>query len=391
MNENDFENDNSLGNIQSAHDLREQMQGKNIEDVVIDDAFNKKLKAHYKSVYKFSSEEEVDEVMNNCIIPRLYTKHDSPLTYGLINTYESMLLDSLKILDYDMLDGVSLGMINKDGLTAEQTKVMMTNASIVNISDNLILTIHRYSKLLAKSFAINNIGEDIFVIDMDLQRSVDEKLSNSKLQYEWDMFFADHALSLNTPDKGQRIDLNSYEELALYEAFSTCMILFILGHEYGHHVMKHSSNGEVFSGNHNEAENRNNEFEADRVAFEISAVASSLEINNEIKYYLYANLGPLLVFTMFDYIKMANSILLTGDINYDVHAESAHPSGPNRYNEFIKFITLQYRHEHIRAIQNFHCAITNLTDYIWSYSQLHIREMYKHEIRPRDNESGWLP
>jgi hypothetical protein len=391
MDDSDFEKSNALENILAAHELREQMQGKYNEDEIIDDEFDNKLKEHYKSIFKFSSEEEIDEMMKHCVIPQLYTKHDSPLTYHLINTYESMILESLKILGYDMLDGVSLGMINKEGLTAEQTKVMMTDASIVNISDYLILTIHRYTKLLAKSFAITNIGEGIFVIDMELQSSIDQKLSNTELQYEWDMFFEDHALSLKRPSKGEKVSLNSLEELTLQEAFSTCMSLFVLGHEYGHHVMKHSSNGEVFSGNHKEEENKISEYEADLVAFEISAVASCLEENNEVKYYLYANLGPLLVFTMFDYIKMANSILLTGDVSYDVHTENAHPSGPNRYNAFIDFIGSQYRHEDIPAIKKLHVAITDLTDYIWANSKLHIKSMFDNGILPRDNESGWLP
>ncbi|TNJ25287.1 hypothetical protein CF111_04410 [Aeromonas sobria] len=391
MKDNDAKSQSKSINLKSAHELREQMQEKNSDEIFIEDGFNEKFIAHLKDIFKFASEDEINSVMKMCIIPQLYTKYDSPLTYSLINTYESIVLDSLKILNYDLLDGVSIGVIKKDDLTAEQTKVIMTNASVINISENLLLTINRYSKLLAKSLAINIVGKDSFVIDRNIQRCIDENLRDKQLQYEWDMFFADHALSLNTPYKGAAIDLKSYEELSLFDALSTSMTIFVLGHEYGHHVMKHSYNGEVCTASHREDEYRIDEYEADRVAFEISTASSTLELNGDIKFFLYANIGALLVFTMFDYIKMAHSILDKGSISYDVNIEGSHPSGPNRYNEFIRFITSEYRLEDIPHIRDFHGFITSLTDHIWSNSQNHIMKMYEHGFRPKDNENGWLP
>lgn len=392
--QNSLKNDTDFESIlKSAHDFREQLQSKHHKnkETLADDEFSEKFRQHLKYVYPFVTDDDISEILSQCLVPKLQTQYDCPLTHYMINSLEDTIVQSLKLLGYDLLDGVSLGVTDKEGLSAEQLKLIMTNASIININADLFLTITRFSKLIAKSLPLKITGNEIFHIDFDKTNNIYRNLNDPTLQFEWDNFFADHALSLKHPPRGPAIQLNSLEQSTLSESFSTCMQIFVIAHEYGHHVKQHSTNELISSDSCCTEEHRKDEFEADRVAFEVSTVASTLEEHFEISNFLYTNVGALLVFLLFDYINMAQSILLTGENKYDVHSEKSHPSGPNRYRKFIEFIGSEYDMTHLPTIEKLHVFINELTDYVWCNSQLHIKKMYLEGIRPIDTSAGWLP
>jgi hypothetical protein len=160
---------------------------------------------------------------------------------------------------------------------------------------------------------------------------------------------------------------------------------FSIGHEYGHHVMKHGlsecseATGDPFDEEH----------EADIFAQAISmALAARQEVPN-----VYASFGAgaVIILGMLELIRRTKAVLETG--NDQVAPSRSHPPYADRV------AVLAGMDEHLppqqrQAAADMRASFQQIIEKIWSEVRPIIHELHKSGVRPQPGApdvSGWLP
>lgn len=409
----------------AAVDYREQIQERHHKDIYIDRQLLVDACEHIRNVFpgSFDGERLPLEILHEFFLERgvdiklsLYeiekminmeiedpehplrelfndkqTRFDSFLSSEVTNKYIKEIENACTDLGLDMRGGVSVGMTHQKDMQAEQQHVFLTDCSVITVTENLFVLSHRFAKLLANSMAFEFANEDKYQLSSELDDYKNLLLSNKELQRKWDFFFADCAYDMSSPHMGEVVCLGDAHTQSFFADMKDAIMLFIIGHECGHHICRHSLNGQAGTESLTLEEKFIMEHEADIVG---SKLTMSIGRNSdEFNFFASTNVGAFCILTVFDLINRGHQILSTGSEDIELQPNGTHPPTFDRLGVLRAYIK-NYEYEiksadlSLRLIELF----CELLDFIWENSSKYIKKLHAQGIKPYESrEEQWLP
>jgi hypothetical protein len=239
-------------------------------------------------------------------------------------------------LKFDLGKGVIPGVLPIRGLGAFSSDFYGTGIAIVGIDAALVPFTGMLTDLLAQTFEYEEVDNGIAIVP-DPARSVDRLiggktiLENSRdaqqgrdsLIHYWERFFLHFAgLSFAWP-KPKLTETQSIIKFQL----SSAMEVFVVGHEYGHHIRRHNTG--VGAASTVPAENAHrHELEADTTAWLIAKYLGSIgfagEPTNIRNLWMESSAGAAVYLTTAEMVRRVREILETGTVTEP--SSSTHPS-----------------------------------------------------------------
>ncbi|MGC0824947.1 hypothetical protein WKG93_18555 [Pantoea agglomerans] len=319
------------------------------------------------------------------------TAFDDFLSSEVTKSYAQDIEAACQRLEIDLRDGVTIGITHQEIIQAEQQSVFMTDASVINITSNLHMLSHRASKLLAKSIAFDLVEDNKFRISNNLDDYKNLLLNDPQLQRLWESFFADYAYNPQNPPRGEPVYLGALHVQNCFDDMRQAIDLFILSHEFGHHIAKHSSSGEAGTGITSQEQSFFMEHEADVIASDIVLDIGVKEDN--FNFFASANLGAFCILKIIEYTKMANGIL-KGDTETSIaNPSSDHPPLVDRLGLIKTYIAnYKYEEETAKTICSLIDIFCDLIDFIWHNSSKFIILLKNEGVTPvTTDKTDWLP
>lgn len=418
----------SSGNddLKVALDYREQLQQKSHNEFVVDDKILGGAKEHLDKVFpnvedndqfaidairkllieaygqdyqlssvevkEFLSKVELDE--ENPLLGFLTTiettDYDDFITGLFSQTYSKSITQACNELGFNLRSGFSIGVIDRGGLQAEQIPVWMTEASVINITTDMLIVSNRLSKLLAKSMAFDFVEGEKYQLSVDINKYKQKLLNDTELQREWNMFFADCSYNPRRPPPGERVSLrNSYEQ-SCFVNFSDAILHFVLGHECGHHIAQHSLDGIAGSEKLDDTDPYKEEKEADFLGCHIAMHMGHHP--QEPNWFSAINLGATCILKATELIQRSHHILKSGNESVDFQVNSAHPPLDDRLELIDWFVGYFYDHGPAEAVAlKVHRLLKDLLDFIWGNVSVFIHNIHDQGYRPAPQDTQWLP
>lgn len=414
--------DNQESNINAAIDYRQQIQSRHNKNVIINkeilvggcehvrkvfpnsfdnDDFPMALLRDFfveKDIKESLSIQEIEEIINKEIKDESHplrvlfsdkdTVFDDFISTGATRDYVNEINRACERLGFDLRDGVTCGVTHEKIIQAEQQTVFLTDASIINITSNLYLLAHRASKLLAKSIAFEEVKGNQYRLSNNLNDYKKKLLENTELQRQWDFFFADHALNNKNPDIGEIVYVGDIHIQNCYFDMKESMLLFVIGHEFGHHIAKHSS---MEIGKQLPGDNFSMEHEADIIASILTMDIGRK--NDDFNFFAAANLGAFCILKILDFNSRAYEILNRNQNSGKKDLYNDHPPIIDRLGMIRAYIkNYEYDETSGNVILSLIDLFNDLMDFIWSNSFRFINTMKEAGMKSTEqNEKQWLP
>lgn len=374
--------------LDAAKDYREQQQarhkGKRDEFVHATSAGAEVVTAHLRSF--LPGDHDIPRLLAQAAggSPTL-SEFDEPLTHGLVQRLCDDIEKAANKLGWPLHGGVSASSIMSSGLEAMQQKVMMTDASVVLVTPSLLLLCNRVGKLMARSLKLTSSEESIS-LSFEPQDFLNQCGLDTLLWEDWMTLFYDCAHDPLDPPAGKIYGLSG-ERYYLWSMFCRAMELFAVGHEYGHHIAKHSLNGAASSAGEDSTLQHEKECEADMIGTVLSAHAGADSKVPNV--FAMSGAGAIALLTVLEYGRRAHGILQTG-----IEVESTRDSHP----------LLEARVAVVRDAV-FHCTdgeerelflsaatwTSELLETVWDRTKIALKMAHKDGLRPKENPSDWLP
>lgn len=319
------------------------------------------------------------------------TKWDDPLSHGLMLGLQQQIEGACNVLGYELRDGVSIGFLRAESTEAMQQPVMLTETSVIMMTENLYMLIHRTAKLLALTVPFKVVNGDQFKISEDIADAVALVNSNDQLREEWARLFIDHAVAPGTPYRGEVVIVTGKERQTMWEDLGDAMNLFVVGHEYAHHILKHSLSGSAsVSGLDVDASHRM-EYEADILGLMLSMQAGYSEASPNI--FACFGVGAAIVLSVIEYCRHAAQILASGVVTHE--SRTTHPSLPSRLEciaQIVPEILRPYGPDQIEVVRRIHGMFVGIIQNAWNSAEEVLTRAHQQGSRPvyRD-DGGWLP
>lgn len=226
-------------------------------------------------------------------------------TKRVLETLASMIESACGSLGLELRGGVVTGMIQKSGFEASQRPVAFTEAGLVVVNEHFTAFCHVLTKALVRSLIVTDEGERLAMstnADAMLQRvQADEHL----LAY-WKAFFA-FFVTLDTTLS--RVEPMPHETRGVHVDLLLAIELFVLAHEYAHHIRAHGRVGEAGSHTTNQLDALN-EFEADGLAMLICRYLGAY--SKPQNFLCVAGVGAVVVLSAMEGIYTGRSIVRDG-------------------------------------------------------------------------------
>lgn len=414
--------DNQESNINAAIDYRQQIQSRHNKNVIINKEILVEGCEHVRKVFPNSfdnddfpmallrdffvekdikeslSIQEIEEIINKEIKDESHplrvlfsdkdTVFDDFISTGATRDYVNEINRACERLGFDLRDGVTCGVTHEKTIQAEQQTVFLTDASIINITSNLYLLAHRASKLLAKSIAFEEVKGNQYRLSNNLNDYKKKLLENTELQRQWDFFFADHALNNKNPDIGEIVYVGDIHIQNCYFDMKESMLLFVIGHEFGHHIAKHSS---MEIGKQLPGDNFSMEHEADIIASILTMDIGRK--NDDFNFFAAANLGAFCILKILDFNSRAYETLNRNQNSGKKDLYNDHPPIIDRLGMIRAYIkNYEYDETSGNVILSLIDLFNDLMDFIWSNSFRFINTMKEAGMKSTEqNEKQWLP
>jgi len=262
--------------------------------------------------------------------------------------YETNIIESIAqavdaachVLGFDLRNGVVPTVWPVRGLSATSSDFFGTGIAIVGIEASLIPFTGMLADLIVESCAClqeaANLSAKLVV------RSCFDKITGGKsllecsdaamqghemLIHKWERFFL-HFAGFSMP--WNRPKLSGRQEAIKFE-LTSAMEVFVVAHEYGHHVRQHNS-GENASTFVPSEEARQHEFEADRVSWTVSkflgANGFAGKQTDARNYWMESSAGVVAYLTAADVVSRVRSILEEGRVV--ARRSASHPNTRDR-------------------------------------------------------------
>jgi hypothetical protein len=304
-------------------------------------------------------------------------------TTGPLNNFEKLLKAYCYWIEHicgklklPLHSGVAAGVVWHPSLVPAQKAVLTTNASIIVIPERTLMLCHYICKLLSRSMPTEDksrpgkIGVTI-APDVVLAKI----RSTPKLRRYAAGFFAFCATHNRQPLRS----LKNASGLARPLRFQLLMAteLFIIAHEYGHHIALH----QIEDG----ADLKMQELEADYLAALITAhVGAELRLQ-----FAHGGEAGVIALVGSDMVRRARSVLVSGreePSNSDTHPPLEH--------RLLMLDTLQYDPRGAESVRLAHQHLVELMEGLWELIVGDLQKMHARGIRPmqmKEADRQWLP
>lgn len=319
------------------------------------------------------------------------TKFDNFLSGAITKDYIKDIELACEDLGYDIRGGVSAGIISQEIIQAEQQPVFLTESSVINVTNNLHLLTHRLSKLIAKSFVFEYDDGEKYQLSSKFDEYKKRILADREIQRQWDSFFFDCSYNPSSPSMGEVVNLNSMSVQNCFSDMKDAMMLFIVGHEYGHHICQHSSDLSDKLAGLNQDREFLMEHQADIVGSQL--VMSIGRRPEYFNFFAATNVGALCILKVLDFIESGHRILLNGRDYPEKHTVGTHPPTKDRIGVLRAYIK-DYEYEDKSAALSLRLLdlVEELLCFIWSNSRRTLEFLHEKGERPKkDNDMQWLP
>lgn len=282
---------------------------------------------------------------------------------------------------------VSVGVLHGDGVEAMQQRVMLADASIIMLTAHLSILINRLAKLIALSVPIAIRGDQFDI----LYESPDFFLLAEQpyLQGMWAKFFIDYAVDSDHPSGGEELIVQGDKRQTIWQDMAQAIKLFVMGHEYGHHIAGHSLDGAIGAdGEQQEAQHRK-EHEADHIALLLSTEAGQAEdIPN---WPALTGCGAVSILLVLELARQGKHTLLTGSAP-PAATRGSHPSFDARLTKIQRWTEQLWENKGEDIAIRMQNAYVDLILHAWKPAQAALLNAHKRGVRPnRKDTGGWLP
>ena len=272
---------------------------------------------------------------------------------------------------YSLRGGVACGVIWNPGLNGPaQQAVLTTNASMIIVPELTFMLCHYFCKLLARSFPLRSVAGDTEVTFA--AQDVLANIRSKRHLREYAVGFLSYCATL---DRRLTRPLGNAGGLArpVWRNLLMSTELFIVAHEYGHHIAMHDLQGSASAEGEPGLQSKINELEADRIA---ALIVAHFGAESKISAAFSVACGVVTLIGL-DLLRRTRSVLSTGHVQ-EIHSRT-HPTLDQR---LLVFEALRYdprNSEHVRSMrQNFRDILEGLWDSILP----DLQAMHARGIRP---------
>jgi hypothetical protein len=267
---------------------------------------------------------------------------------------------------------VSFGTSPEFGLGASQLAVMQSEASILQITFPLVSFFSQISKLLALSMPYS-VENGIIATTCDPNKVITRIRDDRKLLAGWVRTIAAYALH-GWPPRGPIITTGDMIVTATRASLLEAMELFVVGHEYGHHVLKH---GRIHSSN-DDAQRSNFENEADLFARSISmAIGSNSSPPNFVA---MSGAGAVIALSSIDLVHRSRRMIDSG-ADKPVTVDDSHPALTDRIKH-ISVLDKTAPDDYASAFEDIRSCYTEIFNQVWSELLPLMGSLHSKGIRP---------
>lgn len=377
--------------LDAAHGYRAQQQAK-IGKVPSNESIESKVSRAFRHLQQFFPDLEKHKLISDYRrqFSPVNTNWDDPVDQSIIQDLKAKIESACKTLGYSLRDGVSIGMLHAEGTEAMQQPVMMTDTSVIMMTGNLRMLIHRTAKLLALSVPFTKHDGHQFKISEDIKEAVALVNKNEQLRKDWADLFIDHAVNSGAPYQGKVVLVTGLERQTMWGDLSEAMSLFVVGHEYAHHILKHSLAGSASASGMDSELSHEMERDADMLGLKLSMHAGAAE--NESNYFAIFGVGAFVVLAVIEYCRHAVQVLNHGEVKKESRA--THPPLVERLESLAQEVPklIAYHPNNTSATRRIHGMFVGIVHNAWRAAEPILLRAHQEGHRPvyRD-EGGWLP
>ena len=275
--------------------------------------------------------------------------------------------------------GVVFGTAPMLGVQAHQSSVQLTDASVIGVSPSFLPFCDLISKALVASLSIDPSKESI---------SNDPELARRKLQSSpdlvllWAKTLLHFAMYGLPPPKLDR-KLDEYEGMARIEMLRA-IELFAVGHEYGHHALRHGTAAPLGS-----TDRLAQELEADFFGQAMAKYIGSQ--GGHPNFYAISGAGGVSILSALRIVRQIRAVLTTGHEEPDTGG--SHPPLSARVESILE-IHVNEKDENREAFADMCDCFRRIFEIVWEDLKPLCLQMHAGGTRPHDDvlaSGGWLP
>lgn len=280
--------------------------------------------------------------------------------------------------------GVAYGSDGALGLGIGQRPVLDTEASIIDVSVHFLSFINQISRLLGRTVPYDRVDEDHVLIlrDINLVRKTLEL--DIDLVHDWSEALASFAAT-GVQAQSPTVPLNDPQNV-IRTLLLRAIEVFALGHEYGHHSMKH---GRVATSDEAETDPFQDEFAADLFG-RLCCIAICSKPDEE-NFCAVSGAGAVVILGALDLIRRVRAMLETG--RAEPPPRSHHPPYPERVSNLAK-ADANLHADNRQQAADYRLFFFDLIEIVWERVKPIILDYHASGIRPRpspEEVTGWLP
>lgn len=373
----------------AAHDFRaqQQMRFTNVDGKTFREEIRRRFPdamAHLRKVFP-GSDINFDVGLIDAV--ELVTELDEPLTHSLIRDTQDLVEGAAKALGFDIFHGVSAGAISSPGIEAYQQRLMLTQASVVLVSQNMILALHRLSKLLSLNVPIVNVKDGKFSIGDQMRDFAIVVDNDPQLQHLWREFFIQYSLFPADPPRGSAVAVPSLERTTMMADLMESMICFVVAHEYGHHMAAHGLGGAAGVDGPDRSVQHNQEIEADMLGALVTMKIGDTRNN----FFAISGIGAIVVLKVLDLFRRGSAIISTGK-EPDKPLRETHPDLESRVKAIRACGKACIEKEHFEVALRVQNAFMENLDHVWDNCRDELIRLHVEGVKPAASKSEeWLP
>jgi hypothetical protein len=233
------------------------------------------------------------------------------------------------VLGLDTQKGVVRGVLPVRGIGGRSSDFLGTGIAIVTIESSLAAFTDWLANLIVSTVEMGESPDGRW-IEVDYEKCLERLRSNEELRFEWERFFLHFAgLSLKPKlDVSILTDavLNEHQSAVKWQ-LTSAMEVFVVGHEYGHHIARHNA-GESATSSPTPHESVRYESEADEIAWRVSRVLGAIGFAGNLtttrNIWMESCAGVVLFLAAADLVRRTRQVLLTG-----AHSDEESPTHPS--------------------------------------------------------------
>jgi hypothetical protein len=270
------------------------------------------------------------------------------------------------------------------GLGIGQRAVLETEASIIEVSVHFLSFSNGLAKLLARTIPYHQVDDDQILVRQDIAAIRNILRNDIDLVHDWSEALASFA-AVGVQPQGPSVPLNEPQN-AIRHLLLRAIELFAIGHEYGHHSMRH---GRVTSSEDSVTVAFQDEYSADLFGRGCSMAIGARE--DEEYFYAVSGAGGVLILGSLELVRRVRAVLETG--RDEPPPRSHHPPYLERVANLEQLDARLHEDNRQRAAD---CRqfVVDALETVWEFVKPIVLDYHNSGIRPKQalNETtGWLP